>query len=167
MVVGDQDRFGVRNILALVGVVGLGLLVGYGDDRAGTGTGESVSLDLAETHVRWEQAGVAYYSYVLDSGCGERTLIGRFRITVQDETVTSADGLDEPGQRFVRDIGPDHVPTIDELWDELLQAAAEGAYEAHGDSDEALGYPTSITIDWQRSADDDEACYEITQFIGE
>jgi Family of unknown function (DUF6174) len=163
------DGLGVRKGLALVGVVGVGLLVGCTDRDAGTnaGAGESVASELADAHARWEQAGVADYSYVLHSDCGERTLLGRFRITVRDGTVSAADGLDERGEHFVRGIGPEYVPTIDELWDELLHAAEDGADTARGEFDEALGYPTSITIDYERRASDDEACYEITEFVGE
>jgi Family of unknown function (DUF6174) len=158
----------MRRTLALVGAVGLGLLVGCGDGGAGPGSGSGspgVTSKLADAHDRWEQAGVADYSYVLHADCGERTLIGRFRIAVQDDTVTAADGLDQSGRLLVRELGLDSVPTIDDLWDELLQAEADGADEANGDFDEALGYPTSITIDWERNAIDDEACYEISEFI--
>lgn len=53
-------------------------------------------------------------------------LIGAFRITVRDGTVTKAVGLDDSGRRVVKD-NPDAVPTIGQLLDEWEQAQRDGA----------------------------------------
>ncbi len=104
------------------------------------------------------------YTYVLESTCGERALIGRYRITVADGKVTAAEGLDEPARRTVTDSPADTIPTLGGLVDELNQARQGGAGIAELETDGADGHPTRITIDPEPNAVDDESCYAITDF---
>ncbi|MBU2670290.1 hypothetical protein KOI35_42990 [Actinoplanes bogorensis] len=104
----------------------------------------------------------ARYSYVLDSACGERALIGRYRITVADGRVTDVRGLDAPGARTVADSPREVIPTLRQLVDELNAARAAGAEVADIDTDPATGHPTRITIDPSSNSLDDESCYTIT-----
>lgn len=58
------------------------------------------------------------YTYVLDSSCGERSLVGRFRIEVVDGSMVAVEGLDDTGRAAVDQDGADEAPTIADLLDE-------------------------------------------------
>jgi hypothetical protein len=109
----------------------------------------------------WQEP--ARYSYVLDSTCGERALIGRFRVTVEQGKVTKAEGLDESAQRAVAN-GTGQVPTLRQLLDELARAREAGAHVAELTTDPADGHPTKIMIDPAANSIDDESCYAISEF---
>ncbi len=108
----------------------------------------------------WEEP--PRYTYDLMSTCGERALIGRYRITVEDGKVTKAEGLDEPTRRTVADLPRDAIPTLSQLIDELNAARSAGAATADLETDPATGHPTKITIDPEPHAIDDESCYTIS-----
>ncbi|MGK5683072.1 DUF6174 domain-containing protein [Actinoplanes sp. URMC 104] len=115
-----------------------------------------------EAALSWEEP--AAYTYELDSQCGERALIGRYRITVRDGRVTHAEGLDEPARRTVADSPSDTIPTLGRLADELDEARRAGADVARIETDPADGHPTRITIDPAENSTDDESCYTVTAF---
>jgi hypothetical protein len=102
------------------------------------------------------------YTYTLESSEGERSLIGRFEVTVRGGEVVKSVGLDEAGRRLV-DRRPEEVPTIGELLDE-----AEAARKDDADKVEITyasdGHPTRICLDWEENAVDDEALYAITGY---
>ncbi|BCJ41016.1 hypothetical protein GCM10010168_46850 [Actinoplanes ianthinogenes] len=93
------------------------------------------------------------YTYVLTSTCGERALIGRYRIAVDGAAATG-----EP-------LGPDsnqdvtHYPAITELLAEVDTAGPDAVIEFQAD---AAGLPASLTVDPVPNAIDDEACYTFT-----
>ncbi|MFI9155192.1 DUF6174 domain-containing protein [Streptomyces sp. NPDC053367] len=153
----------VRRVRA---VAGLALLGGLLCSTAACGTGtEAVSAKgsepvAAQSRTPWEEP--ASYAYTLESGEGERALIGKFRITVRDHRVTRALGLDESGRRVVKEF-PEQVPTIGRLLGELEQARSEGADEAEAVYT-AEGRPERITVDWDRNALDDESLYVISAY---
>lgn len=118
--------------------------------------------DSAPPAAAWQEP--ASYTYVLDSACGERALIGRFRITVQDGRVAAAEGLDEPAQRMLATARSETAPTLRQLLDELDRARQAGADVAEVVTDPADGHPTKITIDPSDNSIDDESCYTITEF---
>lgn len=103
------------------------------------------------------------YTYVLRSSCGERPLIGRFRVTVENGQVTKAEGIGEADERSLEstELTP---PTLGQLLDELEEARRNDAHLAELTSDPADGHPTKITIDPIKDAIDDEACYAITDY---
>lgn len=109
----------------------------------------------------WQEP--AGYSYVLESACGERALIGRFRITVEQGEVTAAEGLDEPGRRALPTPG-EPAPTLRRLLDEVDRARQQGAAVAEITTDPADGRPTGIRIDPAANSVDDESCYTITDY---
>ncbi|MGN9910437.1 DUF6174 domain-containing protein [Phytohabitans sp. LJ34] len=111
----------------------------------------------------WQEPGS--YTYVLQSSCGERPLIGRFRITVEDGKVTKAEGIGESDKRSLEstELTP---PTLGQLLDELEEARRNDADLAELTSDPADGHPTKITIDHVKEALDDEACYAISEYRG-
>ncbi|GAA4675390.1 hypothetical protein Prum_029650 [Phytohabitans rumicis] len=115
----------------------------------------------AETAASWQEPGS--YSYVLASQCGERLLLGRFRITVEQGKVTKAEGLDGSARRALEGKS-DSPPTLRQLLDEWESARRDGAEVADLSTDPGDGHPTKIMIDPVKNAMDDEACYTITEF---
>lgn len=101
------------------------------------------------------------YTYTVDSGCGERALIGSFRITVENGEVVDAEALGNSAESVVERL--DELPTLDDLLDEARVAARERADELEVTMSPD-GYPEEIRIDWERDAIDDEACYVIEDF---
>lgn len=105
----------------------------------------------------------AKYAFTLTSECGERALIGRFRVTVRDD-VAQAEGLDDSSRRALMLRMADLVPTLSELEDEAEIARRDGAEELTVERDPADGHATRITIDPRKNAIDDEACYTIEDY---
>lgn len=103
------------------------------------------------------------YEFTLGSSCGERALIGEFRVTVENGSVVEAEGLNESGQAMLEHGFDDEVPTLSELLDRAANASEQGAdvVEVQATDD---GRPTEIDIDWDTNAIDDEACYQITDY---
>ena len=116
----------------------------------------------AEPAAQWREP--AAYTYTLDSRCGERALIGRYRITVVNGAVAKAEGLDQGAKTAIATVRSDFVPTIGGLLKELADARSQGADQAVLVSDPADGHPLKITIDPLKDAIDDEACYTITEY---
>ncbi|WP_173056182.1 DUF6174 domain-containing protein [Phytohabitans houttuyneae] len=109
----------------------------------------------------WQEP--SHYTYVLESSCGERLLIGRFRITVDGGKVTKAEGLDEPGQRALQGKS-ESPPTLGQLLEQVRTARRANAHKAELTTDPTDGHPTKITIDPIENAIDDESCYAITEY---
>jgi hypothetical protein len=106
----------------------------------------------------------AKYAFTLSSQCGERALIGRFRVTVQDDKVTHAEGLDDAARRALMLRMADLVPTLRKLEAEAETARTEGADVVEVERAPGDAHPTEITIDQSRDAVDDEACYTIEDY---
>jgi hypothetical protein len=101
---------------------------------------------------------------VLDSSCGERLLIGRFGVTVQNGKVAEIVARNDSAGPTLRGLGPGVVPTLGELLDELDTARLEKAERAEVTFDPVDSHPTHIEIDWLIKAIDDEACYLISEY---
>ena len=96
------------------------------------------------------------YRYVLESSCGERGFLGRYRIVVRDGAVASVKNLndDYPYQPDVAE-----VPTLAGL----LEKAESVGPQAVVDLDlDGAGLPKYLEIDHEPNADDDEECYEVS-----
>lgn len=130
-------------------------LIGCGD------SGDQTAAPT-QTSTGWQEP--TSYTYVLDSTCGERTLIGRFRITVEQGKVTNAEGLDDSAKRALETSKSEPPPTLWQLLDELDRARQAGADAAELTTDPTDGHPTKITIDPAANSIDDESCYAITEF---
>ena len=121
----------------------------------------STSRSEAPHTTDWEAPGD--YEFTLRSSCGERNLIGEFRIVVASGSVAGVEALDERG-RAVLEHGLRHeVPTLSELLQNAATAAEQGAdvVEVRTADD---GRPTEITIDGRTRVVDDEECYTVTQY---
>ncbi|NKY40838.1 DUF6174 domain-containing protein [Cellulomonas septica] len=113
----------------------------------------------AEARERWADGGVDSYAFALTSSCGERLLIGSYRVTVTDGAVTAVEGLDEVGRRIAgeaQDLTAE-IPTIDTLLDRVVDADASTVPEATFDDG---GVPTAVTFDPSPGIDDEE-CYTV------
>ena len=104
------------------------------------------------------------YSFVLESSCGERALIGRFRVAVAGGRVVRAEGLDESAERAVQLREEGVVPTLGQLVAEARTATEDGAHLVRTDVDPVDGHPRSIRIDREKDAVDEESCYTITDY---
>ena len=106
----------------------------------------------------------AKYGFTLDSQCGERALIGRFQVTVQDDKVVRAVGLDDSARRALMLRIADLIPTLRQLEAQAEKARSEGAEVVEIERDVMDAHPTKITIDESRNAMDDEECYTIEDY---
>ncbi|KUN17060.1 hypothetical protein AQJ23_43670 [Streptomyces antibioticus] len=139
---------------------GAGLLATAGLVCAVAACGAESSSTSARQEVTWEEP--AAYTYTLTSSEGERSLIGRFRVTVRDGKVTEAVGLDDSARQFVART-PDLVPTLGALLGELEQARSDGADTAEAEY-AADGHPERIFLDWDENAVDDEERYVVESY---
>lgn len=106
----------------------------------------------------------AKYGFTLHSECGERALIGRFRVTVQDDKVVDTEGLDDAARRALMLRLADLVPTLRQLEEQAETARRDGAEVVEVARDPIDAHPTKITIDESKNAVDDEACYTIEDY---
>jgi hypothetical protein len=106
----------------------------------------------------------AKYGFTLDSQCGERALIGRFKVTVADDKVVHTEGLDDSARRALMLRLADLVPTLRQLEAEAETARGKGADVVQIERDVSDAHPTKITIDESTEATDDEACYTIEDY---
>jgi hypothetical protein len=103
------------------------------------------------------------YTFELRSRCGEQTLIGRFRIVVEDGAVVEVKGLDKSGAAATEVFGDDFPSLADLLgYAEEAQSSNADIVEVEFDRDE--GFPRRIDFDYNREAVDDESCFVITDY---
>lgn len=131
---------------------------GAAPSDAPQGSGKSV-----EPVAGWEAP--ENYEFVVESQCGERAFIGRFRIVVEDGQVAETEALDEDAQASLGYLSSEQVPTLSQLLDEAMEARRAGADEVEVRTDSSDGHPTSIEIDGDLDASDDEACYIVSDYI--
>lgn len=110
----------------------------------------------------WDEP--ASYSFTLESRCGERLLIGRFAVEVENGEVIAVEGFDEQGRTAATLVQPSDVPTLADLLALVAEAQSDRADKVNLDTDPTDGHPISVEIDWQANATDDEECYQISDF---
>lgn len=95
------------------------------------------------------------YRYVLESSCGERGFLGRYRVVVRDGVVASVKNLhdDYPYQPDLAE-----VPTLAGLAEKAESAKPQAVVDLLLDGS---GLPKSLEIDHIPNAIDDEECYEV------
>jgi hypothetical protein len=98
------------------------------------------------------------YAYTLDSRCGEQLLVGRIRLWVDGDTVVSAEGLDDAGERLA-DRPLDKLPTLTTLVGYYNDSVASLADLVVLKQDGADGHPVRIEIYDHLGAMDDENCF--------
>ncbi len=113
-----------------------------------------------------EWAEPAAYSFTLESRCGERNLIGRFAVEVENGEVIAIEGLDDQGRTAATVVQPNDVPTLADLLALVADAQNDGADRVNLVTDPGHGHPVSVEIDWDLNATDDEECYQISDLVG-
>jgi uncharacterized protein DUF6174 len=100
----------------------------------------------------------ADYRYTLTSSCGERALIGRYQVVVNDGAVSTAEPMDSdtPPPRLA------DVPTLEGIVEKANQAESDADVELELDD---AGVPVSLSIDHDPDLIDDEECYDVTDFV--
>lgn len=106
----------------------------------------------------------ANYKFVFEASCGERALIGRFRVEVADGVVDRTEGLDDAGRRALMLRVANLIPSLGTMVADAEAARAGGADEVVIDRDPVDGHPTSIRIDEEKNAIDDETCITISDY---
>lgn len=103
-----------------------------------------------------EQAALpAAYSFRLTSSCGERALIGSYRVWVVDGEVARVDPIG--GTTTVPDLS--YVPSIADLEAMIDDAEPDAVVEVDRD---AGGLLTWVSIDHVPNGIDDEECYRLS-----
>ncbi|WP_157441676.1 DUF6174 domain-containing protein [Actinoplanes awajinensis] len=98
-----------------------------------------------------------HYSYVVTASCGERAVIGTFRIVVRDrDVVVSAEPADPESTVQVPLAS---FPTLKYIVEQVESAEPDAVVEFTTD---AAGRPAHVSIDHRPNAIDDEECYDIT-----
>ena len=104
-------------------------------------------------------AGYDDYAFTLTSSCGERNLVGDFDVEVAADEVVAVSAslahLEMTPESYVESGGRTIAGFLD-LVDERHDDVTDVAF------DDALGYPSSLTLDPVPRAIDDEECYAIT-----
>jgi hypothetical protein len=139
-------------------------LAGCTKDTASKAPTWNASAPPASPPAWTEPAG---YSFVLESTCGERPLVGKFRVAVANGAVTTVDGLDTAAKRSLEVREADLVPTVGQLMTEAETAREDGAEVVQTDHDPVDGHPTLIRIDRVAGETADESCYTITEYTKE
>lgn len=155
--------------LALLAVTGLVGCAGLAGCAGNTGAGPAPVPGGSPSEAGGSPSATAWaepprYGFVVESTCGERALIGRFRVFVADGRVTRTEGLDDAARRAVHLRLANLVPTLGQLVAEAQAAREDGAEVVRTDVDPVDGHPTTITIDRSTDAVDDEACYAISDY---
>jgi hypothetical protein len=124
------------------------------------------------------------YSFVFSSSCGERNMLGTFKVVVEDGVAVAYRPLDEQAARSPGSVSD--MPTLGSLLHLVEEARSytsggpvrpppppgssgvpepspEGAIVTL-ETDPEDGHPTHIYIDWRPRAIDDEECYRIKQY---
>jgi hypothetical protein len=114
----------------------------------------------APTPVMWQEPDA--YAFTMDSQCGERALIGQFRVHVENGRTVAVEIIS--GYGGSGPIPPAMVPTLADLLRLAADARNAGAYEVSVLQDPTDGHPMSIAIDPEQMTIDDEQCYEISEY---
>lgn len=132
--------------------------------------GEAVGTAACTEAVRWAPpAGLTrydgvpdwqpplFYSFVVQSSCGEQAFIGEYAVSVEQGVVAGVDPL----RRGFEGISVDSVPSLAAMLDLARQAEREGKAEVWVDQD---GIPRWFDLDPRLDSIDDENCFLITHY---
>lgn len=143
-----------RAAIATVVIAACATLSGCGDQ---TEPGPSEAASTSNSNV--EKTLPRSYEYTLTSSCGERGLLGDYRVTVRDGDVNDVKNLNE-GYSYEPTF--DEIPTLQELADWAESARRDEVVDYAVDKD---GVPQSLALDPVSNGVDDEECYEVADFV--
>jgi hypothetical protein len=116
---------------------------------------------LAAARERWAEHGPATYSFVSTRGCDCPPDVYRpIRVGVASGQIASAVYVDD--QTAVAANFRSLLRTIDGVFDDIQSAIDRNAVQIMVDYDPALGYPTSVFVDYSRQIADEELSLQIS-----
>ncbi len=140
-------------LAAVCGVLaGCGARTGPGPVEPAAPATTSTATDVATTLPR-------SYAFTLTSSCGERGLLGDYRVHVRDDRVSGVENLNDD---YPYEPTPTEVPTLQDMVD-LAESARPGAVVDYVVDD--AGVPRSLSLDPVPHGIDDEECYEVTDLV--
>ncbi|MEM6327145.1 MAG: DUF6174 domain-containing protein [Bacteroidota bacterium] len=112
--------------------------------------------DFENARSLWSDRDVETYTMTLSRACFcLPESLGPFEVRVENGAIVSAmrDGQPVPAS---------DVLTVDALFDLLEDAYDEGAHSVRAEYDAALGFPLSVSIDYDEDIADEEIGYTVT-----
>lgn len=140
----------MANVRTAVALIGLVVVTGCAA-QVPVPAGHSSSSESAELPLD--------YTYLLASSCGERALLGDYRVVVRDGDVVEVAGLD-PDHPYRPE--PQDVPSLADLLRMAEEAEPDAVVELETGPD---GIPVSLSIDHVPNGVDDEECYEVSELV--
>jgi hypothetical protein len=147
----------MRRLLIAITTLSVLAVVGCSAEHdTATDAPPSSSVTSAATSSTPRSAMPNSYRYVLGSSCGERGLLGRYRVVVRDGVVASVQNLndDYPYQPDLAE-----MPTLAGLVEKAESAKPPAVVNLDLDGS---GLPRSLEIDHVPNGIDDEECYEVS-----
>ena len=113
--------------------------------------------DLDEARQRWADAGLGAYTMTLQRicFCPSPDYTGPFEVDVADGAVTEVRLGGTP-------VDAERGESVEDLFELLEEAYAKDAERVEVTYDAALGYPTSISIDYSQMMADEEIAYRVS-----
>ena len=99
------------------------------------------------------------YAFTLTSSCGERGLLGDYRVTVREEQVSAVENLNDD---YPYEPKLTEIPTLQDIVDLAESARPDAVVEYVVDD---TGVPRSLSLDRIPNGVDDEECYEVTDLV--
>jgi hypothetical protein len=144
---------GIHRAVALAGLTVLGSC---------SSTTEATS-DLTNARKRWEAARPSAYDYTLGLSCFCPTDITRPVVIVVNGDVVESRKYADTGETVAANYNTS-FPSLDGLFDVLVQSNTRKPAVFDATFHPSLGYPMHVAIDFQRNVADDEMWYTITNF---
>ena len=148
-------------LLAFGAAAAFALILGMGCAGPTGGASVSPQASTGTSGPDWQEPEA--YTYAFEASRGERSLIGRFEVTVEDRTVVDYRALDPAAAAFPGTSAD--LPTLGELFERVDQAQKDDDAVVTFETDPLDGHPTRIEIDWLPNAIDDEECYVIESYM--
>lgn len=125
--------------------------------------GPSVVLlgELARNRARWAEVRTPEYSYAVERLCFCGFAAMPVRVTVAEGVVTDRTFVGS-GEPVPEELG-ELFPSVDGLFDVLLDAIERDAYELEVTYDADTGVPLDIAIDYEFNVRDEELGFRVTE----
>ena len=149
-----------RGSLLLSAAVATLSLAGCDDERPGT----QQLRELSSAQARWARVGPDDYRYAVRRRCfcGAEA-IGPVRVTVSEGEVAARRYV-ESGEPVPEALAP-LFPTVDGLFQILIEAFEGGAFRIDVVYDPETGVPLDVFIDYEENVADEELGFEVTEVV--
>jgi hypothetical protein len=124
---------------------------------------EQVSKQLDAMQSQWQSQGLDNYQFQFQWAC---FCPAEYRepvwVTVEEGEITSIQAVDQNLESGLPE--NDEYLTINELFEFIRDGVEKDAYEINVTYDDALGFPTSVQIDYDVAIEDEEHGFNILEF---